>query len=183
MVSSIARPANIVYVKALKRKLLVGSMRHDICRFNSRWGSMLRNSGPLRPAAQDWASRPFRLNAEKGPCLPPLPLTRSGNEEEDDGPGGSALEHNYQPTLDRAYCEGIPPRTGPQGQGGLRPADPYQAWAFGRPLRGSLVWRRESDFPCPWVPVRGGSSRYVLSPSPRYLHVILTVLKSLSNTL
>ena len=114
---------------------------------------------------------------------PPLPLTRSGNEEEDDGPGGSALEHNYQPTLDRAYCEGIPPRTGPQGQGGLRPADPYQAWAFGRPLRGSLVWRRESDFPCPWGPVRGGSSRYVLSPSPRYLHVILTVLKSLSNTL
>ena len=86
------------------------------------------------------------------PCLPPLPLTRSGNEEEDDGPGGSALEHNYQPTLDRAYCEGIPPRTGPQGQGGLRPADPYQAWA----------------------PVR---------ISPRYLHVILTVLKSLSNTL
>ena len=78
---------------------------------------------------------------------PPLPLTRSGNEEEDDGPGGSALEHNYQPTLDRAYCEGIPPRTGPQGQGGLRPADPYQAWA----------------------PVR---------ISPRYLHVILTVLKS-----
>ena len=65
MVSSIARPANIVYVKALKRKLLVGSMRHDICLFNSRWGSMLRNSGPLRPAAQDWASRPFRLNAEK----------------------------------------------------------------------------------------------------------------------
>ena len=83
---------------------------------------------------------------------PPLPLTRSGNEEEDDGPGGSALEHNYQPTLDRAYCEGIPPRTGPQGQGGLRPADPYQAWA----------------------PVR---------ISPRYLHVVLTVLKSLSNTL